>query len=70
MRKDKSGKRFGKNNERFRPRSFAKFQIGPNSHPSKVARWLGRGGGVPLTRTPEQIAAAHIHPRSLRAGSR
>lgn len=66
MRKSKSGDRFGAKNESFTPRKFTKFRIGPNSHPRKVSRWLGRSGGSPITRTPKQIAADHIHPRHKR----
>lgn len=42
MRKSKSGDR-----KAPPPRLFGKFEIGPNSHPRKVARWLARGGGSP-----------------------
>lgn len=59
MRKNKRGERFGS-------RKDTRFQIGPNSHPRKVARWFARGGGVPMLRTPEKMAGAHIHPRSKR----
>jgi hypothetical protein len=72
MRKDKSGDRFGKvsaehpQGERFSPRKESRFQIGPNSSPRKVVRWLNRGGGSPLNASIEVIAKRHIHPRSDR----
>jgi len=67
MRKDKSGERFGTGGKNFTPRHHSSFDIGPNSSPRKVARWLARGGGSPIARTPAQMAKAHIHPRSKRA---
>jgi hypothetical protein len=51
----------------FVPRNHYRFQIGPNSSPRKVQRWLARGGGAPLLRTPEAIAADHIHPKGIAA---
>jgi hypothetical protein len=68
MRKDKSGDRFldRDGNSTFIPRKAAAFDIGPNSSPRKVSRWIARGGGVRPLRTPEQMAKAHIHPRKLR----
>lgn len=40
-------------------REHTRFNIGPNSHPRKVQRWLRRGGGV-LVRdvTPHKHASA------------
>lgn len=43
-----------------------RFVIGPNSSPRKVQRWLNRGGGVRPLRLLHEIAADHVHPRSLR----
>jgi hypothetical protein len=47
-------------------RSHYEFNIGPNSHPSKVQRWFSRGGRKPLLRPIEKIAAGHVHPRHMR----
>lgn len=67
MRKDKTGNRFGYRCANFTPRQYTKFSIGPNSNPRKVSRWLGRGGGVPVHRSPAESVASHIHPRHRRA---
>jgi hypothetical protein len=48
-------------------RDHTVFSITQDSHPSKVDRWIRRGGGDAMT--PQQLAKAaarHIHPRSLR----
>jgi hypothetical protein len=49
----------------FVPRSQLRFQIRPNSSPRKVQRWLNRGGGSPLLRSLEAIAADHVHPKGI-----
>jgi hypothetical protein len=68
VRKDKSGDRYRDRdgNSTFIPRKAAAFEIGPNSNPRKVSRWLGRGGGVKVQRSAEDMAKAHIHPRRYR----
>jgi hypothetical protein len=50
----------------FVPRGASSFQIGPNSSPRKVQRWLNRGGGVRPSRLLHVLEARHIHPRHLR----
>lgn len=58
MQKSKSG-------DRKRPpeRDYFKFQIGPNSHPRKVARWLARGGGSPHK---IRFATGYLHSAARR----
>lgn len=50
---------------KFYPRDASTFQIGPNSSPRKVQRWLSRGGGSPRLRSLEDIAADHVHPKGI-----
>lgn len=46
-----------------------RFNINRGSAPvRKVERWLARGGGSPLLRSEQEIAADHIHPRHKRFG--
>lgn len=58
MRKSKSGDR-----KPGAPRAWERFQIGPNSHPRKVARWLARGGGSPHK---IRFAAGYLHSAARR----
>lgn len=37
-------------------RAHSKFNIGPNSHPRKVQRWIRRGGGANIPEKPHQHA--------------
>lgn len=53
----------------FIPREPFKFEIGPNSHPRKVRRWMARGGFEIDTAKLAKIAARHIHPRSKRSAA-
>jgi hypothetical protein len=51
-------------------RSHHHFNIGPNTHPRKVQRWMKRGGGVTMTTSDlAAYAQSHIHPASLRLRS-
>jgi len=51
----------------FVPRKATSFEIGPNSHPRKVARWFAAGGGIILPAAKlAKAAARHTHPRIKR----
>jgi hypothetical protein len=69
VRKSKSRETFKERLDLIGSRKPHEFDIGPNSHPSKVARWLKRGGGSPLLRSAERIAADHVHPRRDRVAA-
>lgn len=50
------------------PRKAERFDIGPNTHPSKAARWIARGGGVMLPAAKlAKAKARHVHPRLKRS---
>jgi len=51
----------------FVPRSHLKFQIGPNSHPRKVVRYLTRGNAQIDPVKLEKAAKRHVHPRHKRS---
>lgn len=54
----------------FVPRKDTSFQIGPNSHPRKVTRWLKRREAAIeeaarediLTKTAKKVVKRHINP--------
>lgn len=50
----------------FVPRKTSSFNIGPNSHPSKVARWMNRAEFEIDPAKLKKAAARHIHPRHKR----
>jgi hypothetical protein len=53
----------------FVPRNHLRFQIGPNSHPRKVVRYLTRGEAEIDPTKLAKIAKRHVHPRSKRSAS-
>lgn len=54
---------------KFVQRTAFRFQIGPNTNPNKVQRWLNRGQIVIDPAKLAKIAARHVHPAHKRAGA-
>jgi hypothetical protein len=50
----------------FIPRKASSFDIGPNSHPSKVQRWMNRAEFNIDPAKLAKIAKRHVHPRHKR----
>lgn len=53
----------------FVPRKWTKFQIGPNTHPRKVVRWMTRAKATIRPDVLVRAAARHVHPRHKRVAA-